>query len=189
MFIENTQIYYLENFLTDEELLFLDEKASRFVPVKVDGDEPRWATNSDRVMDILEPGDETRILRYLNLRMGELAKDVYKFDDNMVSQGIGSFHMLYPPFSMQEHWDGTTVGVHYGIVIYVSDPSDYEGGEIYYCNKNISIKPSRGSIVLHPATEEYEHGVKQVTGGMRVAMSSFVQEKDRIGGPGNNGYS
>lgn len=189
MFLENTDIYYLENFLTQEELEFVDERSSLFVVPNISSQQERYAEISDRVCEMLYPGEHSDILYNLNHRIQNLAKEVYKFPDDQIVQGINNFHMLYPPFSMQDHWDGTTPGVHYGIVVYVSDPSDYEGGEIFYSNKDIKIKPARGSIVLHPATEEYRHGVKQVTKGLRIAMSSFVQEEKHIGGPGNHGYN
>ena len=42
-----------------------------------------------------------------------------------------------------------------GIVIFIND--DFEGGEVVYVNKNISIKPKAGTLVCHPGTKEYSH--------------------------------
>jgi hypothetical protein len=59
-----------------------------------------------------------------------------------------------------------------GIVIYITD--DYEGGEIFYINKDIKIKPKSGYLVCHPGSEEYAHGVKSFSGGPRIVISAFV---------------
>ena len=69
-------------------------------------------------------------------------------------------------------------GCRYGIVVYVNE--DYAGGEIYYPNKGIYMKPGKGLAVVHPASEEYLHGIKEVTSGTRYAMTAFVFDKDKI---------
>lgn len=63
-----------------------------------------------------------------------------------------------------------------GYIIYFND--DYTGGEILYINKNISIKPKPGMILVHPGDEEYKHGVKAVESGERYLVTGFVYEKD-----------
>lgn len=186
MFIDNTEVYYLENFLTEDELAFFDQRAASFVIPPSSGEE-RWAEILERLHDIFLPEEKSynEIMAGVFQKVYNLCNEVLNMEPDWIVQGISHFNMLYPPLSMKSHWDGTTPGVHYGIVIYVSDPSDYEGGEIVYVNKDISIKPSRGSIVIHPATEPYEHGVNHVTSGLRVAMTSFIQEEKHVGGPGN----
>ncbi len=64
-----------------------------------------------------------------------------------------------------------------GIVIYITD--DYDGGELVYVNKDIKIKPSAGSLVCHPGSEEYTHGVKIFSGGPRIIISAFVHERKK----------
>ena len=48
----------------------------------------------------------------------------------------------------------------YSAIFYIND--DYEGGEIYFPNWDIEIKPKTGSLVIFPSNEEYIHGVKEV---------------------------
>jgi len=62
-----------------------------------------------------------------------------------------------------------------GIVIYITD--DFEGGEIVYINKDIKIKPKAGSLVCHPGSSEYTHGVNNFVGGDRVVVSAFIHKK------------
>jgi len=63
----------------------------------------------------------------------------------------------------------------HGVVIYLND--DYEGGKIHYPEKEISIKPKKGSLVIHPGSEEYRHGVTEVVSGERYAITMFVHAR------------
>ena len=50
---------------------------------------------------------------------------------------------------------------------------DFEGGELYYPDHDISIKPKPGLAVLHPGDINYLHGVKMVTAGERFTTPAF----------------
>lgn len=177
MFIEDTQIYYLKNFLSLEELSVIDERAATFVVPQISDSQTKDASQADRVHPLYPEGERDEIFDNLTDKIRNLLQEVYNIPDDYILHDVHNFHMMYPPFKMQEHWDGTTPGVHYGIILYVTDPSNYEGGAIYYPHKNISIRPERGSIVMHPATEDYTHGVAEVIKGLRVGISVFVQEE------------
>ena len=43
----------------------------------------------------------------------------------------------------------------YSAIFYIND--DYEGGEIYFPNWDIEIKPKTGSLVIFPSNEEYKN--------------------------------
>jgi predicted 2-oxoglutarate/Fe(II)-dependent dioxygenase YbiX len=75
---------------------------------------------------------------------------------------------------MSPHDDGNGQPVKHGIVIYLSNPEDYVGWEIYYPKLDIELKPKRGSIVIHPREDDYTHGVKPVMGGFRFVMVMFT---------------
>lgn len=68
--------------------------------------------------------------------------------------------------------------IEYSCVIYLND--DYEGGEIYFPQKNFSYKPVKYSAVFFPGNKyEYEHGVTKTTSGQRYTalfMQSTKQE-------------
>jgi predicted 2-oxoglutarate/Fe(II)-dependent dioxygenase YbiX len=57
-------------------------------------------------------------------------------------------------------------------VIYLND--DYEGGEIYFPNLSLELKPLPGTLITFPGTLRYLHGVRRVTGGMRHTIASFI---------------
>jgi hypothetical protein len=50
---------------------------------------------------------------------------------------------------------------------------NFEGGELYYPQHGISIKPKPGLAVAHPGDVNYLHGVTMVTEGSRYTTPSF----------------
>lgn len=50
---------------------------------------------------------------------------------------------------------------------------DFEGGELYYPDHDLCIKPKPGLAVIHPGDINYLHGVKMVTAGERFTTPSF----------------
>ena len=78
--------------------------------------------------------------------------------------------------------DGRSISVHFddslnfslmlGIVIYLND--DFQGGEIYYPEKNLSYKPQSRAMIIHPANEEYRHGINEVIGNTRYCLAFFA---------------
>lgn len=99
-----------------------------------------------------------------------LKKDIYEY--------IG-FNTIYRSIIGQEmktHSDsGLGPSFKYGVVLYLND--DYTGGEIYYPNVDVEVKPEACSMILHPAHEAYRHGVKKVSAGTRYSMTSFLRLK------------
>lgn len=45
-----------------------------------------------------------------------------------------------------------------------------------YTEKNITLKPKPGTLIMHSAGESCIHGVKKVLSGERVIMLGFVNE-------------
>lgn len=64
-------------------------------------------------------------------------------------------------------------------IIYFND--DYDGGEIWFPNLDISIKPPKGSLVYYPSSgDDYIHGVKPITSGYRYAIPAcFTSDYQR----------
>ena len=51
---------------------------------------------------------------------------------------------------------------------------NFEGGMLYYPNKNIEIKPKKGYSAIHLGNLEYLHGVTKITHGSRYTIASFL---------------
>jgi hypothetical protein len=56
-------------------------------------------------------------------------------------------------------------------ILYLNE--DYEGGELYFPEHDISIKPKLGQYIMFPGGHENIHGVKEITKGTRYTMVSF----------------
>jgi predicted 2-oxoglutarate/Fe(II)-dependent dioxygenase YbiX len=56
-------------------------------------------------------------------------------------------------------------------LLYYND--DFEGGELYYPQHDLVIKPEPGLAIAHPGDINYLHGVKMVTKGERYTTPSF----------------
>ena len=58
----------------------------------------------------------------------------------------------------------------YALVFYISDPSEFEGGDLVY-DDGPRITPSRGVLVIAPS--EMSHEVLEVTDGYRCSLTTF----------------
>jgi hypothetical protein len=56
-------------------------------------------------------------------------------------------------------------------IFYFND--DYEGGELYFVNQGVRIKPKAGSAWFFPGDMNYLHGVSTVTSGLRFTCPFF----------------
>ena len=66
----------------------------------------------------------------------------------------------------------TSIFIECAALTYLND--DYEGGEIYFPDYDIIIKPEPGELIFFPGSEHYMHGVKKVTSGNRYVMQNFL---------------
>ena len=60
----------------------------------------------------------------------------------------------------------------FSIVTYLND--DYAGGEIFFKNQNISLKPKAGSVIMFPSKDPYTHQVLEIQEGVRYMVSTSV---------------
>lgn len=162
-------IHVIDNFITPEDAAILIEEQDN--PSETNPYPPYYAerfggTNfpyNKRVLDLQ--------IKYGH-KGNELVKELYGFKNPVyVFKSFGS------------HWEtGTRGGVHtdaqdpepwieWSSVIYLSDPADYEGGEIFFPNQDFSYKPRQYSAVFFPsAGTEYVHGITTVTSGHRYTL-------------------
>ena len=58
------------------------------------------------------------------------------------------------------------------MVFYIND--DYFGGELFFPDIDMEIKPKAGQLIAWPSGPLFEHGVKKITSGDRYVISSFL---------------
>ena len=65
----------------------------------------------------------------------------------------------------------SSIFIEYAALTYLND--DYEGGEIYFPNFDLQIKPLPGELIFFPGTQHYMHGVNEIIAGNRYALMTF----------------
>lgn len=74
-------------------------------------------------------------------------------------------------YGMHEHFDSTKPN-DIATLIYLND--DYLGGEVYFPDLDISIKPNAGDLVCFPDTPDFVHGVKPIVDGIRYTSPRWI---------------
>lgn len=109
----------------------------------------------------------------------ERVSNFFDKDCGFEFRSFGTIQRMYDGTELKAHYDDRADVRHvWASVAYIND--DYNGGELFFTNKNIEIKPPAGSIMIFPATEEYEHGVRNVTKGpFRYVLPAFIFDHSR----------
>jgi hypothetical protein len=112
--------------------------------------------------------------RVLQERMQKL---VQMLDLNLMLKGLATIQRMQPGVSLTSHTDQVTdPSVVYASIAYIND--DYNGGELFFENLNLKIKPKAGTLLFFPGNEEYKHGVEAVLDGpIRYVLVGFITEK------------
>lgn len=66
----------------------------------------------------------------------------------------------------------SSIFLEYGSLCYLND--EYEGGEIFFPEYDISIKPDVNEFIFFPGTSYYLHGVNEVLSGNRLVVQNFL---------------
>jgi len=104
--------------------------------------------------------------------------------ENLVSSYFLDYQRIHDISALLRYRVGDILGKHrdnsepedynniFGLIIYLND--NYDGGQIYYPDLGLEIKPKKGSMVVHDAG--ILHGVRPVTGTrVRYVLTSFVK--------------
>lgn len=184
----NNEIVVVEDFLTQEEanlVISLATENSKLWDGSNDGSGLKeWYGNQLRVD---QQNLKDRYIEYKKFfdMIQERAKPIfskeYKVDEyyflpiNSVSRRIGPGLGVHTDEISQNHpqYNPNEKIITHGFVVYIND--DYEGGEIFYPQKDLSIKPKALSLVMHPGNKEYEHGVNEVTKTERYSLSWWTR--------------
>lgn len=101
---------------------------------------------------------------------------VNKADSTLQLNGF-SMQRMQSGVQLKAHTDQhTDPSIRYASIIYIND--DYNGGEVTFVNKGLSLKPKPGTLLIFPGTEEFEHGVEYVQDGpIRYVLPGFIKVK------------
>lgn len=116
-----------------------------------------------------------------NLESNKIIKKYSEMAKKIHSKENGFIKPIYTTEAYLSLWTpGTMAGIHsdsndaehiiYSTVVYLND--DYSGGEIYFPNQGVEIKPKAGDMILFPSGgHEYFHGVNPITSGKRYTIA------------------
>jgi hypothetical protein len=127
---------------------------------------PEYYIHPQLFMQVMRPGDEGMFV-------------------HADSPGIN----MEDDLTQNDRWDTCCI-LSWGVVSYFGE---FEGGEVFYPNiekdgtvKNrpgdiydcLEVKVEPGDLVIHGACHPYEHGVREISSGIRFAFSNFSMAKD-----------
>jgi predicted 2-oxoglutarate/Fe(II)-dependent dioxygenase YbiX len=186
-FYQNTKIFIAEDFLTESQSEYLisaveSQNKAKWTNNQVTNEKKEYSAFWDGKSFHIEemPNFDRNVLKEIETKAKLLYEQAYPELKGKVSYSyIFTINRFKSGDSMPVHSDRgpyeTNNDILHGFVIYLND--DYEGGEIYYPKKFLSIKPKKYSLVVHPGSEEYEHGVREVTAGERYALTMFTRSR------------
>jgi hypothetical protein len=185
-------IVEIENFMTDEELYFLQNFARNLntwdqteTHYNEDGtiiyESEYWkdrVASSYTLMQVEPKVHQT--IRNLIERFRPLVEEHFKVKAMATNPCIVRWlpGQLQMPHADKELHEGDNAGkpndfpyYDLGSLFYLND--DYEGGELYFPNQDVVIKPKKGSGYFFPGDMNYIHGVKEVKSGIRYTCPFF----------------
>lgn len=174
----------IENFLTDiEQEILLDAsrnclKAFEYASesIKID----RWKNRSAHVSHI-EPFDPeaAQIMLEVGYRIQSTLRQIE--NNSSIYVEIPQFSRWFPgddldpPHADNCEQDGTPNYCpqrSHGLVVYLND--DFDGGELYYSNFDLQIKPKPKMLAMHEADLKFTHGVRKVLNKYRYTVITFA---------------
>lgn len=127
------------------------------------------------ILERISPEIYGLIDKYID-KMGKLAGEIYGLK---LQKKPPCIIRWFPGIEQQPHADkqmrdGTpNFSPEYDINSLFYWNSDFEGGELYYPQHGIVVKPEPGLAVVHPGDIHYLHGVKMITAGERFTTPAF----------------
>lgn len=157
----NDQIKIVKEFMSPEDALLISNYSK-----SVDSSFTEFG-NGEKEFTFHAMFKDKDIEKLLNF-YGELAlkfvRDNYPGPFNNYDDSKTHIARFDEGFGMHEHFDSTKPN-DIATLIYLNN--DYSGGEIYFPDYDVSIKPDAGDLICFPDTPEFIHGVRPISHGIR----------------------
>lgn len=118
------------------------------------------------------------ILERIRVRMAEeimrahsLDKEIYADCVQLVRWPEGSSQGVHSDSAYESGGDHPSPWRVYSAIVYLND--DYDGGNTYFPQHDLSVIPKAGSLLTFPCTLEYMHGVSEVKNRTRFTIATF----------------
>lgn len=198
-FLGGTKVAVAKNLISDEESIILhnyavetkkaetaelrakaaqESKYGEDTFIQLDSDLPRdveglmnfWGAKN--VHTNLAPDHIKDLVSKIKYRSIDAMNEYLKVTDNP-KKNLNPFAVSYDPIHVYStgHNFNHHVDCHeFALVFYVSDPSEFKGGELIY-DAGPKITPTRGTLVIAPS--DMPHEVLEVTDGYRCSLTTF----------------
>jgi predicted 2-oxoglutarate/Fe(II)-dependent dioxygenase YbiX len=87
-----------------------------------------------------------------------------------------------PPHADDQHPDPTerhaTPDRDYAVILYLND--DFEGGELWFPDLGVEIKPKKGTLVAFPGGASHFHGIAPIRGGDRYSLLCWLSRDGEV---------
>lgn len=115
------------------------------------------------------------IYRKIHNRLNSLVESA---NEKFELSGLATIQRMQEGVELKAHTDqDTDPSIRYATIIYLND--DYKGGELFFFNKDLDLRPKPGSLVIFPGNKEFNHGVRHVQEGpIRYVIVGFIKEKN-----------
>jgi hypothetical protein len=109
-------------------------------------------------------------------KLNKKISEIFNFDKRLWYGDIDTIQRQYSGSELVEHIDSDgDPDILYAVIGYLND--DYAGGELFFPNIGIEIKPPKHSVVIFPDGNDYKHGVRAPGDGpVRYALPTFVRD-------------
>ena len=190
------QLLWIKNFLTKEELDFIwkiiNSASQKDWEVEYMGNLKNFCLEKfgrDDVDNLVAEGKfeitQNWVDKNLNIKHHQEQHVFYKRLSDLIDpsfpglelSGLATIQRMQKDVELKSHTDQhTDPSIRYATILYIND--DYVDGELFFPNKDLSLRPKPGDLLFFPGNEEYEHGVKHVGDGpIRYVIVGFIKEK------------
>jgi len=193
-------IVELENFMSEEELNFLDNAARNLKiwdvtqshvnengTVVYDADYWKDRVCSAPSLNQNDPRIVPVIVGLVN-KLQPIIEDFFKVKVRPTGQTIVKWNpgQYQSPHADKELHDGPDAGLpndfpNYDIASLFYINEDYEGGELYFPNQGIQFKPKKGAAYFFPGDMNYVHGVTEIQNSTRFTCPFFWEILEHTG--------
>jgi len=164
----NNLVKHIKGFMSNDDAVLIHEYVKT-----VDNKFENFGNNEKEFTFYSEFNDDS--IKKLLDRYGSLVREFVQnnYDGNFNDFDSSKTHIarFLTGYGMHEHFDINRPN-DIATLIYLN--SDYEGGEIYFPELNIYIKPQSGDLVCFPDTPDFVHGVKPITKGTRYTSPQWI---------------
>ncbi len=188
--IFSDKILYVKNVLPNSlELIDLIEKTDdQFTENDAIPQWRDWKPSADKgyvygklkTSNLFKVEQSSENAKYIFNQIYDAIKNTFEIYSKNIDSNIGNFGQ----FSICKYFPGRAMGTHVDVdptrenfdetvsgVLYMND--DYRGGELYFKDQEISIKPEAGSMVVFPSIPPFFHESKTLFNGNKYLCTVF----------------